>query len=248
MSSWSTFLQKAKNKIATLDIEEGCDVPFFRGQPDSSWKLLPSLARHKLLDTRATSNPEEDLYFDFVTQAGALLPENTSPWSIAFQMQHYGLPTRMLDWTETFSVALYFALKGATSEAAIWILDPFKLNKTTINQEMLIHPTELSKNYETYFIDRSATLEGNVVALSPLRHNPRVMNQRAGFTLHDDLKNPLEELHPQTVTKLVLPADGFADATKFVDLAGINEFTLFPDLDGLARQLKGKYFKLKRGT
>jgi hypothetical protein len=247
MSAWSTFLQTAKKKISDLD-REGCDMPFFRGQTDSAWKLLPSLERYKLQNARATANPEEDLYFDFVTQAGALLPEDSGSWSIAFQMQHYGLPTRLLDWTETFSVALYFAIKNATDEAAIWILDPFRLNKATINIDSLINPTELSTDYAAYFIERTATLEGNVVAMSPLRHNPRVMNQRAGFTLHDDLKNPLEVLHPDTLIKLILPKEAFPEAWKFVELAGINEFTLFPDLDGLARHLKRKYFKIKRGT
>jgi hypothetical protein len=172
MSAWSTFLQQAKRKIATLDAE-GCDLPFFRGQPNSSWGLVPGLARSKLQDARATSNPEEDLYFDFVTQAGALLPEGSNSWSVAFLMQHYGLPTRLLDWTESFSVALYFALKNARDEAAVWILDPFKLNNTTINEEVIINPTELNKDYKAYFIDCTATLEGNVVAMSPLRHNPR---------------------------------------------------------------------------
>ena len=245
MSSWPAFLRKAKTKIASLD-SEGCDLPFFRGQPDSSWSLRPSLSRHKLQNVRATDNPEEDLYFDFVTQAGALLPEDGSSWSVAFLMQHYGLPTRLLDWSESFSVALHFAIKNAKTDAAVWILDPFQLNKVTINREMLINPTELGNTYKAYFIERTATLEGNVVALSPLRHNPRVFNQRAGFTLHHDLKKSLENLHPKIVTKLTLRKDGFPEASKFLELAGISEFSLFPDLDGLARELKRKYFKLRR--
>jgi hypothetical protein len=46
----------------------------------------------------------------------------------------------------------------------------------------------------------------------------------------------------------VLRKEAFAEALKFVELAGINEFSLFPDLDGLARSLYRKYFKVKRGT
>jgi hypothetical protein len=187
-------------------------------------------------------NPEENLYFDFVTQAGALLPENSTSWINIFLMQHYGLPTRLLDWTETFSVALYFAVKNASKEAAIWILDPFALNATTINRPSILHPTELAHDYAAYYIERTAKLEGNVVALSPLRHNPRVFHQRAGFTLHDDIETPLEILHPDVVTKVILKKEGFADAFKFLELAGVNEFTLFPDLEGLSRKLKTEYF------
>lgn len=232
---------KQVKDILTSFALKGCDTPFFRGQSNPLWELLPGLARCKWQGMR--DNPERDLYFDFVTQAGVLLPENNSSWSNIFAMQHYGLPTRLLDWTETFSVALYFAIKNADKEATIWILNPFELNKVTLNQEVLIDPTDLAHTYYEYYVGRTAKLEGNVVAMSPLRHNPRVFHQRAGFTLHDDLDVPLENLHPNVVTKLILSEKGFPDAYNFLELAGVNEFTLFPDLDGLARELKRRYFQ-----
>jgi hypothetical protein len=201
---------------------------------------MPSLGRNKWQNFGP--DVEQNLYFDFVTQAGALLPESNSSWSNIFMMQHHGLPTRLLDWTENFAVALHFALANARKEAAIWILDPFSLNEITINTGTLIDPPELGHSYCEYYVDRTATLGGNVVAVSPLRHNPRVFQQRAGFTLHDNLKLPLEQLHPTVVTKLVLKSEGFADARAFLELAGVNEFTLFPDLDGLARELKRRHF------
>jgi hypothetical protein len=239
MSAWSDFLRKVKRHISSL-ASEGCDVPFFRGHSESSWKLLPAVGRYPW--KWATSSPEGSLYFDFITQAGALLPENSSSWSNVFIMQHYGLPTRLLDWTETFSVALYFAIKNADKDAAIWILDPFELNRITINRPQIIHPTDLGHDYYSYFIEPTAKLEGNVVAISPLRHNPRVFHQRAGFTLHDDIETPLEDLHPSIVTKITLSKEAFSEAGTFLDLAGISEFTLFPDFDGLGRQLRKKYF------
>src|SRR4051812_35964311 len=101
MSTWSTFLQKVKNTQTSFALGAGLgNRTFFRGQSDSSWSLLPSIGRYKW--RFKSRNPEENLYFDFVTEAGALLPENSSSWMNIFLMQHYGLPTRLLDWTETF--------------------------------------------------------------------------------------------------------------------------------------------------
>jgi FRG domain len=242
MSAWAIFLQEVKKSQSSFNLGTGPgNTTFFRGQSDSSWGLLPGISRYRW--RHHSSNEEESLYFNFITEAGALLPENNSSWANIFFMQHHGLPTRLLDWSETFSVALYFAIKDANTEAAIWILDPYELNKRTINRNEVIHPTDLAHDYNAYYIARTAKLEGEVVAMSPLRHNPRVFHQRAGFTLHDNIEISLEALYPDVVKKISLKKEAFPEAWEFLDLAGISEFTLFPDLDGLSRELKRQHFR-----
>lgn len=226
--------------ISAVD-SAGRGVQLFRGHCDSIWPLLPSLARYDW-PAGTLADTEQNTYFDFVTRAGDLLAATADPWAHIFAMQHFGLPTRLLDWTETLGVAIYFALKSGTGDAAVWMLNPYVLNKRTLNRDEIIHPTELHGNYYEYYISKVRALEGNVVAISPLRHNPRVFNQRAGFTLHDDLESPLNVLHPDAVTKIDIPAAARDGARKFLQAAGISEFSLFPDLDGLARELHADCF------
>jgi hypothetical protein len=218
------------------------NMQLFRGHCDATWPLFPGLARYDWPPGTTLADTEQSVYFDFVTRAGDLLPASADPWAHIFAMQHFGLPTRLLDWTETLGVAIFFALKSGEGDAAVWMLNPYRLNQRTLNRRELIHPTELHGNYYEYYISRVKTLEGNVVAISPLRHNPRVFNQRAGFTLHDDLEHPLDVLHPEAMTKVVIPAAARAGARKFLQAAGISEFSLFPDLDGLARELHAENF------
>lgn len=235
MTIWSECYEKA---ITTIESEDS-DLLFYRGHADGSWKLLPTLARSEVSNPK---NSEQVTFFDFQTRAGDLLSEGTSPWQVAFSMQHHGLPTRLLDWTESFATALYFALKSATNDACVWVLNPFELNELMINRVELIRPEDLKSNYEEYFISESAKLEGKCVAVSPLRHHPRVFRQRAGFTIHDDLREPLEEICSSALTKIEIPVSAHGEARQFLKLSGISEFLLFPDLDGLARELYEEHF------
>jgi hypothetical protein len=213
-------------------------VLFFRGQADARWSLLPGLARTTSGDSR---NIEKIVYYDFLTRAGDLVSDGGSSWNHLLTMQHHGLPTRLLDWSETFGVALYFALKAPRTDAAVWVLDPFRLNAVSLGDGALPRPTDLGGEYTDFFIDESRPFDPRVVAIAPLRHNPRIHRQRGGFTLHRNLDTPLETLYPDAVRKLTIPRAAHAGARDFLRLAGISEFTLFPDLDGLSRELRDEY-------
>lgn len=238
MDAWQTTYDIVRAKLDEL----GGYKLLFRGHGDASWPLSPGLARVMPSLSDRVATVETNMYFEFVTRAGELLPASSDSWTRLFAMQHYGMPTRLLDWTETFGVALYFALSSGIGDAAIWILDPYELNRQTLNRAEILHPHELHGTYDEYYISKTKVLEGNVVAIWPLRHNPRVFHQRAGFTLHDDLSTPLDLLHPNVLHKIIIPAAARTGATRFLQLAGISEFSLFPDLEGLTRELKREFF------
>lgn len=172
------------------------------------------------------------------TRAGDLLTDTeTRSWQILFTMQHFGLPTRLLDWSRSFAVALYFAVRDATGDCAVWILNPYALNQREIDQ-YLIEPDEISVNYSDFLLGQyDATALGNVFALVARTQHRRILSQRAAFTLHIEVDKPLEVLHPDFVKKLVIPSAVLPAARDFLLAAGVSEFALFPDLEGLARDV-----------
>jgi hypothetical protein len=249
MSAWQKFIDEVRGHIYELE-QDGCDVPFFRGHRDARWSLLCGLerARH---DARKT-HLESILYYDFLSQGGPLLQRPYSSWDVLFSMQHHGLPTRLLDWSATFSVSVYFALRPyvyhsaaelellskTSSNPCVWVLDPFELNLSMSDCKTIINPeTDLPNTYQEIFIDEEKESNAEVIAINPTQLGRRLAAQRGCFTLHSNLSMPLEHDSPYYLKKFDIPAEAISDGIGFLKLSGIHEHHLFPDLDGLARHL-----------
>jgi hypothetical protein len=243
MKTWSEFIDEVNEAMSDFHNKWGeTAIAFFRGHGDASWKLLPGVFRGSY-----KKYAEECLYYEFRSTAGLLLDSNLNSWDIAFCMQHHGLPTRFLDWTDTFAVALYFAVAEIKDEAAVWMLDPYLLNREACNiEEILDLDADFQHDYFSYFINdkpSTATLPGDIVAIYPRRQNARIQVQKGMFNVHQSNK-PLEDLYSSYVRKLTLSKACIDDARRFLNLSGINDFSLFPDLDGLSRHLKKRYLAL----
>jgi hypothetical protein len=221
---------------------------FFRGQNRASYNLIPGLGR---VHVKNLAEIENLLYYDFVQYGGHLIQPYKNTWDVLYLMQHHGIPTRLLDWSESLLTALYFSIKDSISseDSAIWILDPYDLNHSSNNMEFISYfDVDFPKGYYNYFVDEMYPEYGQfpktIIAIGINPPNARIVAQKGAFTFHnpEDLKNPLEILFPQTVKKIVIERELFESAKKFLFVSGFNEFTMFPDLDGLSRYIRDREF------
>jgi hypothetical protein len=233
---WIDVIDQVNCKLAELK-STGCPDPWFRGHSNYEWQLCPSLAR---LTSHSSfhDNKELRLYCDFKSMGAKLLPRGIHSWEVLFLMQHHGLPTRLLDWSENFSMALYFALKNnvAGRNVCVWLLNPYQLNEKIGQGRIVKHIEDATgKDYIKFVESCKVGSPPGAMAISPSLGIERIIAQKGNFTLHGNLAMPLEEFCPGAISKIVVPHDSIEDAKKYLSLSGINEFSAFPDLDGLSR-------------
>ena len=98
-----TSVSQFVKEIARLKDKEGAEL-FYRGHADEDWNLLPSIFR-----VEEGLEKEHLLFRDMVAHTPQSFAECKSALDYLVQMQHYELPTRLLDVTMNPLVALFFA-------------------------------------------------------------------------------------------------------------------------------------------
>ncbi|MGP8019935.1 MAG: FRG domain-containing protein [Limisphaerales bacterium] len=229
-------------------------MPWFRGHGQADWKLWPRLYRDYNPTRRKKSRIEDEIREEFAVRAPALSNlRPTNQWDWYFLMQHSGAPTRLLDWSEGALIGLYFAVKDNPGfyDAAVWVLDPYRLNERIVGEQELICPTvamnpndqkTLKRWLPDPFAKKRKRLPPEPVPILPAHVAQRISSQRSCFTLHGSDQDGLDKLRgDDLLIKIVVPASGVVKIRRELEIYGIDEVTIFPDLDGLGRCVSARW-------
>jgi FRG domain len=224
---------------------------WFRGEPESTTALVPTLYR------RGPTQHENALLQMFRARVSGYhdvvpIREHTDQW--LFLARHAGLPTRLLDWSESALIALYFALKE--DNPVIWMLNPLELNQLSYDPSLgqvrefpLVWHDPGGRNPAFENLRGAWELDGPgvrfPVAIHPTYVHPRLRSQRACFTIHGKCKSGLDKLIPRPQSSIIrrYVVDPACRQSLIDELAilGITESVVFPDLNGLATELKERF-------
>src|SRR4028119_638219 len=216
--------------------------PWFRGHHDATWSLLPSVYRD---DYSGLS--EDNCRQDFKLRAYPYLAgsarEPSNDWEYYYVMQHHGLPTRLLDWSESPLVALYFALREATGDTsvAVWMMDPWWLNEKvgSLGSRILWSNDAPVAHYLPQPFAEGVVIPAAPIAIEPPHTSRRIAAQKGVFTLHGTDRKPLEHqvALAERLVKIVIPQRRVRKIRAELRLAGVTETLVFPELPGLCREL-----------
>ena len=241
--SWDTLVKTLSSHSASWT---------FRGHSDATWQLESTLARRfnsTGIHPRAWPEQENRILRIFKRKAHLFLdhiPDDKDSFRWLGMMQHHGAPTRLLDFTWSFYVASFFALEGATRDAAIWAVNLGALDEpvTLAGRRRKASPYSLGPwiegNYETYFLNNEHSF---AVYGEPRIMSTRLIAQSGTFIIPSTLAEPVEDIlshysHPKPLIKYVLRTSKLrATAMKKLYSMNISYYTLFPGLDGLARSM-----------
>jgi len=248
--------------------------PFlFRGQSDAKWSLMPKIVRLFKKFPKITIEDALRIEFDsfqfFRQQAHIYLKPEIIPNSDVLSenvewislMQHYSAPTRMLDWSTSFNVALYFAVTDEPLEqnGAMWLfqkepVETWMENKYPYPQE--VQQEEYRKkvltNCREYINFGKNHALPKIVIFDKQRKFERIVSQGSIFTYSDQLfvdhallignalfDNLQNGTLPKNIllTKILISPEAKKYFRRHLSKLNITASSLFPGIDGIGRAI-----------
>lgn len=271
----------AKNMVSPIRIESASDFLaelgkidyvkrklWYRGIGNATHHLIPSLFRHKTAKSQAAlQRLELDLNDTFDMRS---LPYAESrlwakdDWERLFFMQHYRVPTRLLDWSGSPLISLHFAVTSVRfddagkplSDAAVWVLEPENWNLAAYAETGFPGGVLSAKDswLKRYSPTEVYTANGKLppVAMRGVHNSARIVAQQGYFTVFGPQAEPMEETYlwvkdgksvfpDGCLRKFVIPKQKVESVREEIFSLGISESSIYPDLEGLAAELKRNF-------
>ena len=231
--------------------------PWFRGQENADWALLPKSYRDGYFrpDIAERETMEDETREEFMVRAPALSDSTPGdPWDRYFRMQHFGAPTRLLDWSEGALVALYFAVRPnpnaaktriGTTDARVWALDPYELNRKAIQRAEVFPVGPFAKDKDNSDVApwlEIAQAKASPVAVFPIHTMRRISSQRSCFTVFGAEQEGLSG-HSDCLKSVRIPGSSVHQIRRHLEICGFDETTIYPDLEGLGRTVSARWVK-----
>ncbi len=271
----------------TINYEDFSELTFwFRGESNSEFAtpLVPNAYRvlvesfrgieNKRFFSKKVKSIESNVDSEYYRKSFRYLRQNkvkNNSVNRYFLMQHYGVQTRLLDWSENALISLYFAVSSNNDyDGKVWLLNPFELNNITfrnilgstkdcrmitnfkitskkkklINKNGKFRMSEISRRYLLMDFSNDDLPQKSYfpLAIYPPYLENRLQFQSGCFTIFGNEINGLAEIqNSEVLNNLIIDKNFKEKILKELAMLGISENTIYPELDGLGKSIRSKY-------
>lgn len=230
----------------------------YRGIPNIDFKLETSIKRN----CKGKQKELENVILRSFTKYAAIQDHHISysVWRQLFIGQQHGLPTRLLDWTFSPTIAMHFATSGEQlafmdkHDAVLWKIDMEELNALLPENYQELLRQNRAYAFSVDMLDKVATdletydkaMQGQaMVLIEPPSIDERIINQYAYFSIVPREITDIEQwidAHTQNTYKYVIDKDLKWQIRDVLDQMNVNERIVYPGLDGLSTWIKRMYY------
>ncbi len=215
---------------------------WFRGHSDYNWSLKPSALRFNKPSDRDNALNLIDKFKLYAEMRLGRPPDPNEELKWVQLAQHYGLPTRLLDWTENAAISLYFACLDPKTNGCVFLINPVDLNRAVDPKR----PRVFDVNRDLSLINEYLLLTGerdpknglNTIAIHPSWNSERIMLQRGTFTLHGSKIFSLTKEQAPSLVYVPILKEYKNFLLNELERIGISEMSIFPELEHVCNYLK----------
>lgn len=252
------YINSLEEYIDTVFYYDGDIV--YRGVSNKDYALIPGIGRESRggWSKKDTIIFESEMLSEFSEKVASM--ENCSNYTeLAVLAQHYGLPTRLLDWTWNPLVALYFSIKGnPDQDAAVYVANIENIPKAlpSLDYSSIVYQggspmakrlgeldefssLTVSESAYKYFENIQDGFDGvKFIVMKPKAKTQRVIAQDSIFIVH---VNPFLSFDENVIEKIIIKKELKKPFTYYLNKLGFHAFSMFPGCDGLCSYLRDKY-------
>ena len=218
------------------------EVFWFRGHSSTDWELCPSALRYESESLRVKALHSIRDFRRLQEYRLTKSPSSTEQFKWLQLAQHYGLPTRLLDWTQSPTIALYFACQDLDSDGAVYAMNPRELNRLSIPRSGdVVDPDEHEDILLPYFKlgGQKSSRGRKTIAVQPTWNSDRIILQQGMFTLHGT-RFSLDKSQAPSLVGIPILKQHKKTIMHQLERIGVAEMFIFPEPEHVCNYLKQK--------
>jgi hypothetical protein len=217
-----------------------------RGQVQKDWAIQPGIYRGDFhpINEKDRFEFEYHLNQEFISLSGPNIKGSETEEELYFLQQHYGMRTRLVDWTNNPLIALWFSVeKDFDHDGCFFFMDVYQMENLG-DRFGIATPKHKAFTESIKYINSFGNVgefPDTIFPIRPAHKIERIRHQGSFFTFHVPAEPILNEKHNKTLTKAIIPGKIKPTIKATLKKIGIDSYFIYGGLEKMAGELEASY-------